>query len=124
MIHHDTITGTSPNSIILSHSDLLKKSTEDIAVTLSDFFGKKIYGEGLDVSEFTLCYQNIFQRKVCPQVMDDNEKIFVVYNPSPEDINTTTLQFPDKYLKVSVWDPKLQKFEIISSNCEVVCIKT
>eukprot|EP00347_Sterkiella_histriomuscorum_P019319 403342106 len=123
MQHHDTITGTSPTSVIQNHVFRLEKTQYNNTIVLQNLIQSLVIKDGINMTSLEQCYQQIHQRLLCPANQVGDEQTFVVYNPSVFDRNVTKLQFPTSNLKVSAWQSKTQSFKSLDSQSEIMCTK-
>ncbi|CDW91487.1 glycosyl hydrolases family 38 protein [Stylonychia lemnae] len=120
MVHHDTITGTSPNFVIQSHAKRLDTSLITNSKTLNLKFLDKIKVDGISSEDLYQCINKLYKNKICPlEIGQSSQMLFVVYNPSVKVANYTQLQFPTNKLQAQAWDKYQNQF--IDIAYEIIC---
>ncbi|CDW89891.1 glycosyl hydrolases family 38 protein [Stylonychia lemnae] len=84
LMHHDTITGTSPQRIIIEEQLSLSLRLSDNSYILVQIIKSLVQlGSGILIDDLMHCLYYIDQRKICPaQMIKEDLLYFVVYNPS------------------------------------------
>ena len=103
MMHHDTITGTSPGHVIQAASDKAETVLLQNSISLVEIMQEKAKSKGLIIDGLNQCIQKVNDKSLCPIFMSppplsnhlnsefliskNQERIILVHNPSIADLS-------------------------------------
>jgi lysosomal alpha-mannosidase len=67
LTHHDTITGTSLRSVVISETNDIERNLTSAKTQISEIIKKKVYRDiGIDLKGISICHHDMNDEKVCP----------------------------------------------------------
>lgn len=119
MMHHDTITGTSPLNVIMQETQELLRVRGGNNVFISRSISKLGKIQGLELSNIQQCLKDVNDRKLCNFEERDINHLFA-YNPSIFVQRYSTFTLARDTYEVKVWDDVNREFKSPKS-LEVFC---
>eukprot|EP00347_Sterkiella_histriomuscorum_P020142 403338949 len=125
-IHHDTITGTSPNDVIKKESEAFYQIEKKNAGVLLNLLDRLTRTErGIKLNNISQCIHKLNERRICPIARFSNDMetktYFIVYNPNIEPQIYTELNMFGPKASALKWDPITQMFNAVEN--ELFCFK-
>lgn len=122
--HHDTITGTSPRSVITTESAQLERlqwiTIDRNGLELSELVKRD---EGIHSRDLRGCFLSLNRRANCLEAtnltLENGKVLWAAYNPSTLPVRTASIVLPSPSVAITRWSHSERRF--ISVDAEAHC---